>query len=270
MSLILVAGFLLGTLQHYCHQTLAAADTSYPVTPPAGKVSIIIPAYNEELYIERTLQCILAQNVIQQYSEMFEIIVVDNESQDRTGEVARQYATVITAPRGKLNAKNAGASAASGDILVFVDADGTMDPNWLNLLIRHFHDPNVVAVGGAVHEQKDVLQTIIETQLITIEGYFANVLCGSNQAVRKEAFFAIGGFPVYGDQFDRVFLREAEEVGFCLRLKQVGKVVFDTQATAYFSARSLRCHQCQHSSESTECSYCTNTSLKPEIMFGRG
>lgn len=263
-----VAGTLAGLVVNYNRQTRNAANASAPVIPPAGKISIIIPAYNEEAHIQQTLTYIQHQNLVQAYPDWVEVIVVDNESTDRTAELANSATTVISAPRGKLNAKNAGASAATGDILVFIDADGMIPPNWLNLLVRHFRNPEVVAVGGSAFEPKDLLYLAVQTQLNTLNAMLVWGLGGGNQAVRKDVFFDMGGFPVDCDQFDRWALREHEENAFCQKLKAYGRVIFDVEASITYSSRSLECIKCEHGEDSKTCVYCKGSPLKSTIMFG--
>ena len=81
-------------------------------------ISIIVPAYNEEKRIENTLKRIKKVSVAK------EIIVIDDGSKDKTAAKAGKYAKVIrhTVNKGKGAAMRAGARAAKGDILVFIDA----------------------------------------------------------------------------------------------------------------------------------------------------
>jgi glycosyltransferase involved in cell wall biosynthesis len=90
------------------------------------KISIIVPAYNEEKLIERSLQSIRsAATAFSQVGWEHEIIVCDNNSSDRTGELAKaQGAHVVFEPFNQISrARNAGAAAANGQWLVFVDGD---------------------------------------------------------------------------------------------------------------------------------------------------
>ena len=90
------------------------------------KISIIVPAFNEEKLIERSLLSIRsAATTFSQVGWEHEIIVCDNNSTDRTGELARaQGARVFFEPVNQISrARNAGAAAANGEWLVFVDAD---------------------------------------------------------------------------------------------------------------------------------------------------
>lgn len=94
-----------------------------------GKIiySIIIPAYNEEKYLPVTLSAVgKAMSGISDMSG--EIIVVDNNSSDNTASIARNFgANVVFEPHNQISrARNAGAKAAKGDFLVFLDADTIM------------------------------------------------------------------------------------------------------------------------------------------------
>ncbi len=95
-------------------------------------VSVIIPAYNEEKFIE---QCLLS--VRNQTYKQFELIVVDDGSKDRTVEISKKYADLVIKQNhlGCGMARNAGAKAASGDILVFIDADMRLHENCIYKLI---------------------------------------------------------------------------------------------------------------------------------------
>src|SRR5688572_21460895 len=88
-----------------------------------GMISFIIPAYNEELLLGRTLRAL--DDAARGLGEPFEIIVVDDASTDRTADVAREHgARVVSVNRRQIAAtRNAGAREASGELLFFIDAD---------------------------------------------------------------------------------------------------------------------------------------------------
>lgn len=91
------------------------------VVPGERKVSVIVPAYNDAIDLEKTLKRLVAIRD-REYTNM-EIVVAVRPSSDETDAIARRYADVIT-PGGKVNeARNAGARAASGEVFVFLDAD---------------------------------------------------------------------------------------------------------------------------------------------------
>ena len=99
------------------------------------RISIVIPAYNEESYIEETLRAI--KNQICNFS--YEIIVVDGQSTDKTISVAKNYAEVFKSPqRSRVFQLNYGASKTSGDLILFLDADTLIGPYFLHKVNKIF------------------------------------------------------------------------------------------------------------------------------------
>ena len=101
-------------------------------------ISVVVPVYRTEPYLARCLDSILAQT----WSNL-QVIVVDDGSPDRAGEIADQYAekdtrvTVLHQPnRGVSAARNAGLAAARGDYITFVDSDDALQPQMYETLIK--------------------------------------------------------------------------------------------------------------------------------------
>lgn len=112
------------------------------------RVSIVIPAYNEERYLAACLQAIEQQTIAP-----FEVIVVDNNSSDATADVARQFSfvTVIHEPKqGVMHARNAGFDAAKGDVIGRIDVDTILSPTWVATVQQVFADPTVDAASGSI------------------------------------------------------------------------------------------------------------------------
>lgn len=109
------------------------------------KVSIIIPAYNEENYLLEALKSVEEQDF--DLSQM-EVIVVDNASTDNTGQVHRSFFNNNSIQNFLLNepilgpgrAKNKGAEKAQGEVLIFLDADSRMDPHLIRRVYDHYKD----------------------------------------------------------------------------------------------------------------------------------
>lgn len=120
--------------------------------PPAyPSLSILVPAYNEEKCIARTIEALVEAY----YPGKKEIIVIDDGSTDRTHEIARSYSDrgvkVLRRPNGgKTAALNYGQLFASGEIVVTVDADSLIGRRALVELVKRFQDPQVNAVCGNV------------------------------------------------------------------------------------------------------------------------
>lgn len=110
-------------------------------------VSVIIPAYNEEAFIN---DCINSIHALDYPAELIETIVVDNGSTDTTVSKAKTLGTtVIDFPVGNVGAvRNTGAKLATGDIVAFIDADCCATNSWLTAAINRLADETVGAVGG--------------------------------------------------------------------------------------------------------------------------
>ncbi len=104
------------------------------------RISIIIPAYNEERYIARCLDSVAAQ-----VYEPYEVIVVDNGSTDKTAAIARQYpfVNVVSEPRrGRAFAQTTGFDTATGDIVARIDVDAIMPTDWTARIADYFARPD--------------------------------------------------------------------------------------------------------------------------------
>jgi cellulose synthase/poly-beta-1,6-N-acetylglucosamine synthase-like glycosyltransferase/peptidoglycan/xylan/chitin deacetylase (PgdA/CDA1 family)/spore germination protein YaaH len=113
-------------------------------------VSVLVPAYNEELVIENTINSLLASDY-----ERYEILVIDDGSSDRTSSIVRDgYASnervklFSEANKGKAAALNTGLRHAQGEIVIALDADTLFAPQTLGALARRFYDPRLGAVAG--------------------------------------------------------------------------------------------------------------------------
>jgi len=210
------------------------------VYEPPDVTSIVIPAFNEEENIEQTLKSVLSQNVILKYPDYFECIVVDNESTDRTSEIARQYCQVTSAPRGKLNARHKGIKQAVGDIIVSCDADTYYPPNWLNIILKQFYNPEVVGVHGPLlFKEASMPLRLAAVWNANISPHVQRAFAGGNSAFKKSAYLAAGGFDLTIDQADRTQVAYEEEISFGDRLREIGKVVFEVRAPVFTSMRYM-------------------------------
>ncbi|MAT83257.1 glycosyltransferase [Leifsonia sp. H3M29-4] len=113
---------------------------------PRPRVSIVIPAWNEQDYLGECLEAIAAQT-----DPPDEVIVVDNGSTDATGRIAASYpfVTVLEEPiPGIVPARNRGLNAATGDVLGRIDADSIIDPGWVAVVRAHFTRAGTDEVAG--------------------------------------------------------------------------------------------------------------------------
>ena len=130
-------------------------------------LSIVIPAYNEEQAIGSIIRrCLAARETIKDGTGIneVEIIVVNDGSQDRTEEIAAQFSDIklISYPRnrGYGAALKAGFTAAKGEILGFLDADGTCDPVFFRELCRILEEESVdIVIGSRINAQSKMPPT---------------------------------------------------------------------------------------------------------------
>lgn len=179
------------------------------------KFSVIIPAYNEENYIGRCLDSIVA--AAKPYKDQVEIIVVLNRCTDRTEEIAKSYNCVLVKEDRKNMSiiRNAGAKVARGEILVTIDADSQMTDNMLTVIEAKFLTGKYI--GGGVKWQCERLSTGIWFNgliLLPIIIKYGGVSAGILWCYKKD-FEAIGGF----NEEQRML----EDVEFGLRLKKWGQ-----------------------------------------------
>ena len=162
------------------------------------KLTIIIPAFNEEAYLPSTLDSIQTSVAhLRSHSDAeIDTIVVDNSSEDATAAVARSKgATVIHEPvQGIARARNAGAGHADGDVLVLVDADVILPPTLLAEIHTAMSDP--AYVGGAVEVEYRPKRRSMRVYLRAwrLLSRFTGMAQGATQFCRKTAFDEVGGY----------------------------------------------------------------------------
>jgi glycosyltransferase involved in cell wall biosynthesis len=199
-----------------------------------GTVSFVIPAHNEEALIGKTLAAVNA-SASRVISGRFEVIVVDDSSTDRTAEIARDYgARVISVNHRQIAAtRNSGARAATGDILVFVDADTVIGPRVLRAALTGLG--NGLVGGGCSIEIEGPLPLygLIMERIGRAFSPAIGLAGGCFFFCTRKAFEAAGGF-------DQSFYA-AEEVALARRLGQFGRFVVLRQ-TVRTSGRKLRAH----------------------------
>ncbi|MCW4007035.1 MAG: glycosyltransferase [Candidatus Bathyarchaeota archaeon] len=203
-------------------------------------VSVIIPTYREEETIEGCLKSV----VNQRFDEgSIESIVVDSHSPDNTREVAKRSATKVLdlRARGVGRARNAGAKAACGELLLFLDADTYLETDFVSQMYHDFIDPKVVCVSGIL-KNLELLKPL--DRLFAVSHYnftnkiadltarlgfpmFPSVCC----AARKAVFDRVGGF----DED----IACGEDITFSRKMGRMGKCVVNNRATAYTSVRRI-------------------------------
>ncbi len=201
--------------------------------------SIIIPAYNEEQLLPRTLKS-LNESMLSLPGEG-EIIVVDNNSTDRTPEIARRHgARVVFEPVNQISrARNAGARIAAGRYLIFVDADTIAPRALLENAIRALRSGRICGGGSTVALDRKVQRG----------GYFLSVWnwisktfsigAGSFLFCLREAFDEVRGFSekVYAGEeifFSRCLKRWGAHRGYQFRILTLDPVVTSARKLDWF------------------------------------
>ncbi|MEI7732342.1 MAG: glycosyltransferase [Verrucomicrobiota bacterium] len=205
------------------------------------KISIIIPAYNEEKLLPATLTAVKeAWSAFEAQGWQPELIVCDNNSTDQTAEVARaQGAHVVFEPNNQIaRARNSGARAANGDWLVFVDADSHPSRELFAEVAREIQQGRAVGGGAVVQMDGQVLPPIVRLANALWNGIsrWKRYAAGSFIYCETAAFRELGGFSED--------LYVTEEIEFSQRLKRLAKkrgkqVVILTRHPLLTSARKL-------------------------------
>ena len=194
-------------------------------------VSVIIPVYNGRQTLPACLEALQRQT-----HPPTEVIVVDDGSTDDTAAIAAQFGVMVLAQAkaGPAAARNRGAQAATGDILLFTDADCVPATDWVERMLAPFANPTVVGAKGEYHtRQRELVARFVQqeyqdrydrmaarSQIDFVDTYSA--------AYRRYVFLAAGGF-------DRTFpTASVEDQEFSFRLAEQGyRLVYVPGAVVY-------------------------------------
>ena len=182
------------------------------------KISVVVPAFNEEKFIARSLRKIrAATDAFSALGWEREIIVCDNNSTDRTAEKARASgAIVVFEPVNQISrARNKGAAAAGGDWLVFVDADSYPSRELFADLAAAIRSGHVLGGGAMIRMDRAVGWTRFFTPVWNVISRMKLWAAGSFVFCETKAFRELGGFSQE--------LYAAEEIEFSARLKKLAR-----------------------------------------------
>lgn len=199
---------------------------------------MIVPTYNVAAEIEDQLAALASQD----YDGSWELIVSDNGSTDATVALVRSWADRLpnlkvvdsSTRRGASQARNVGAEAAAGELLVFCDADDVVSPGWLREMVNAMAHADLV--GGCLdHELLNPPEAQTwrgctgEAHSPTPLGFLPFALSG-NLAVRAEVWRALGGF--------RTDYRHCEDVEFSWRAQLTGyRLAYAPSAVIHYRHR---------------------------------
>ena len=176
---------------------------------PAVFLSVVIAARNEEGTLPLLLQDIWAQSCPR---ELFEVIVVNDHSTDRTAEVIAgmlpNLSVLSPSASAELSSKKiaiaTGVAAARGELIVTTDADCRVGPGWLQTIAAFYENNNAAFIAAPVRFTYDhsIVQRLQAMDFLMLQGItassvasgFHNMCNGANLAYKKEAFQAVNGF----------------------------------------------------------------------------
>jgi glycosyltransferase involved in cell wall biosynthesis len=203
------------------------------------KISLIIPAYNEE---DSIIDC-LEKAIKYSDGKFHEIIVINNGSTDRTKELAEKVSgvKVVDEPdKGLTKARQKGLEVATGDFLAYIDADTRLQPAWYKTAETFFaKHPKAVSLSGPYRYYDGSIINNFFLHIIWwlnapiayhLAGY---LILGGNFVAKKEALLKMGGF-------DKNIEFYGEDTNISRRLSEFGKVVFKMDFFIYSSSRRFQ------------------------------
>ena len=207
------------------------------------KISIIVPAYNEEKLLPQSLPGIQsASAAFHALGWETELIVCDNNSSDRTAEVARGLgATVVFEPINQIaRARNKGAEKATGDWMVFIDADSFPTAGLFRRVAEEIGRPRTIGGGCLLKMDEDLAIANFMVALWNTVSRITKWAAGSFIYCEANAFRAVGGF--------NTALFVTEELDFCRRLKRHARakskrLVIITDVRMMTSARKMHLYK---------------------------
>ena len=187
------------------------------------RISVVVPFYNSQRYIEECIQALLAQTYP---SSKYEVIMVDNNSTDASSAIVRKYPRIRLLPepkQGAYAARNRGVAASSGEVIAFTDPDCVPSLDWLEHLDGAMRHSGAQIVTGTQNFAMDspVLR-LLEDYEDEKKDYIFNSTIKSayygyanNMAVRRALFSELGPFAEIPRGSDSVFVRRCVDRYSC-------------------------------------------------------
>jgi cellulose synthase/poly-beta-1,6-N-acetylglucosamine synthase-like glycosyltransferase len=196
---ILIAPYFFLLLKIY--RGLLKIETFTASTDPATFVSVVVACHNEQKNLPTLLNSISCQNYP---IDLFEVIIVDDNSTDRTLEIAmefsrlRNFVTMNNLGRGKKQAIRTGISASKGTLIITTDADCKMTSNWIRTIAAfyEFNKPEMIICPVKLESTPGFFSRFQELEFISLQGITAGsalmkeaTMCnGANLAFTREAY----------------------------------------------------------------------------------
>lgn len=207
------------------------------------KVSIVIPARNEEKHISECISSVKRQIT----SFPYEILVVDNASKDTTAKIAESLGAkvILEKHKGLSFARQKGLDAAKGEFIVYIDADTRLPEDWISYMIGYLEEhPRLVGASCSFHfydgKPMDGVgvfffkQIVIPIASLLVRTFKrTDIIFGWAFVVRAEALRKAGGI-------NKKFIFYGEDTGIAYRLRSQGRVKFLKNKYALISARRFQ------------------------------
>ncbi|MDO8610024.1 MAG: glycosyltransferase family 2 protein [bacterium] len=200
-------------------------------------ISVVIPCFNEETYIEN---CLISLQ--RQITQPFEIIVVDNNCTDETIKIALKYQVKVIkeSQQGMIAARNTGFDAVKGDIIARCDADTILPENWITKINDHFStDSKISALTGPITYYDGIIKSpILSTTYLNITKYIQKnheTISGPNMIIKKTTWDRVKQYTCLNDHLVH------EDMDLAIHLFQHGFIVKrDNSLIVRTSARRIQ------------------------------
>ena len=207
------------------------------------KISIIVPAHNEEKNIKRKIKELLSINYPK---NNFEIIVVDDFSNDNTKKICKLFFNRIkyiklSKKSGKIGAINRGLSNASNDIIVITDADTKLNSNSIKKLVRNFINSDIGAVNGTlkISKRKDWISQIEDSYVKQMNKF---LFSASN---KKSVIFLYGQLCAFRKSIIKKIRTDAavDDIEIALKVLNKGRGVIQEPTAIVYEEAPLNLNQ---------------------------
>jgi len=207
------------------------------------KISVIVPAFNAASTIKDCINSLKEQDF-----KDYEIIVVDDDSEDNTYDLVKNLCKVVKnhKKKGAGSARNNGVRIAKADILVFIDSDCIAPRDWLKKIYNVFKEKDVKIVAGVYNKpfKNDVTKFNYYEQKYRQRklNEYASTFSSNNVAIRRDIFLSYGGFPEYikgaGLEDTELSLNLSEKYNILLR-KDIGVTHISKGITKYIKSQLI-------------------------------
>ena len=202
------------------------------------RISIVIPAYNEQYHLPLCLEAISKQTF-----KPYQVIVVDNNSTDNTAKIANSYKFVKLIQENKqgiVHARNTGFNAARGDLIARIDADTIIPSDWLKNINQLFLTQNYDGISGSVYYHDAPFKRLnyytdlfFRSKIAYALNNSVGYLYGCNMAIKRNAWEAVRHQTCKIDSLH-------EDLDLAIHLQKLGyKLGFDKSLRAAISIRSF-------------------------------